>query len=86
MVSSRVTVTISMKKTSAPIRSKELNLVSQYNPMKKAATRYALPKAITKADMISKGDGRPRFETTTVKIVSTNNPPPINQSCLAVAT
>ncbi len=68
------------------MRSRELNLTSQYNPIKKAATRYALPKAITSAEITSNGAGIGMEETTTVKIVSTNNAPPINQSCLAVAT
>lgn len=54
--------------------------------MKKAATRNAFPKAITNAEIISNGAGIGMEETTTVKIVSTINAPPINQSCLAVAT
>lgn len=68
-----------MKKTNAPTRSMELNLVSQYNPIKKAATKYALPKAITSAEIISKGAGIPKLETTTVSIVSITNPIPTDQ-------
>lgn len=68
------------------MRSMELNLVSQYNPIKNAATRNALTKAILSATITSKGDGKDSEDTTTVKIVSTINAPPINQSCFADAT
>lgn len=75
-----------MKKTTAPIKSIELNFVSQYSPIKNAATRNALTNAMLSATIISKGDGIDSEDTITVKMVSTIKAPPINQSCFADAT
>lgn len=75
-----------IKNTKAPIRRRVLNLLSQYSPMKNAATKYALPKAIISADIISKGAGSPRLETTTVSMVRINNAVPTDQSCFTEET
>lgn len=50
--------------------------------MKNAATRNALTKAILSATITSSGEGIGNDDTTTVRIVSIVNAPPINQSCL----
>jgi uncharacterized protein YggE len=85
MVSSKVTDTIKMKKSKAPISRIALKVFSHFNAMKYAATRYALQAAIAKAERMSSGLGRPKDDTTTVKIVRMKSPVPIAQSILAAA-
>lgn len=86
IVSNKVTVTIRIKNTKAPIKSILLNFTSQYNPIKNAATKKAFTKAIDRAVIISRGAGIGNDDTTTVRMVSTTNAPPINHNWKAEAT
>lgn len=86
MVSNKVTHTIKMKNANAPIKSKELNFTSQYNPIKNAATKNAFTNAIVRAVITSNGAGIGNDDTITVRMVSTVNAPPINQSWDTEAT